>query len=546
MQCANFLCYKILNMQEAILQQSYQSLVIENQKLHSKLSEQEEQISALQSKLDWFIKQTFDKKSEKFYPDNFVECLPLFSQEELGEPTEPKEEKSNVKAHSRNTRGKTNQLGDNTDSGLRFDDGVEIIVEDIYPEEIEGLSADEYEIIGQEFSDRLASRESKTVVHRRVFHKAKLKSPSQIVKAAVPAQVLDGIYFSVSFLVEMIVDKCLYSLPLYRQHQRLSYEGFHLSRGTLITNFNRCCSQLFPIVEALGFSVLLSRILAIDETPMKVGVDSAKHKMKRGYVWPIYGDKDEIVYNYRRSRGAVVLGELLANFIGTVLSDGYSAYKSYVEGQKKAGFSDSVLQASCWVHARRAFVRLEDKRPEEYTKAIEFIGKLYKIEKEVDSNKYSDVLIARQKHSLPVVDDYFTWLRSFNGKPVIATNSLLRNAINYSLEREDSLRLFLKKPELQLDTNHLEREIRPIAIGRKNWMFCWTELGAENLCAAQSLIRTCLLHGINPKVYLIDVLQRICLERKKGDDVSDLIPRIWKEQYANNPLKCPSAKIIDH
>lgn len=536
-------------MQESLSQSNYQSVVNENTLLSSKLleqeiliQEQEVQIQELQSSLEWFRKQTLEKRSEKFY--NHSDILPLFKSDEIEEKPAPG---AKVAAHIRKKRGKTQDLGNNQDSGLRFDDNVEIRTEDVYPEEIKGLSEDEYEIIGEEFSDRLACRESKTFIHRRVFHKVKLKSTKDIVKAPVPNQVISRGYLSVSFLVDMLLDKTLYSIPLYRQHQRLKLNGIHLSRGMLSTNFIKTCSLLSPIVNMQLESVLLSRKLAIDETPIKVGVDKLKHKMKKGYVWPIYGERGEIVYNYNRSRGACVLRELLGDYNGIILSDGYSAYKSYADGLKESALGGAT-QASCWVHARRKFVELEKIRPTEYRQALEHIAGLYKVESDLSSSKVNvvEVLSARQKKSVPIVDAYFDWLRSFDGKAILATNSKLRAAINYSLEREESLRVFLKNPELELDTNHLEREIRPIAIGRKNWMFCWTEIGAESLCIAQTLIRTCLLQGVNPRTYLIDVLQRLAIQPDSFNDIASLIPRFWKEEFAvKDRLLCPSQAALE-
>lgn len=516
-----------------ISKETYQSILDENQKLI-------EQNASLKAELKWLKDQIFNKKSEKRFPVNTSEVLPLFAEETSYKSNPPSE--IEVPAHKRRKRGRTEALGDNTESGLRFDEGVEIVVEDIYPKEVEGLSPEEYEIIGQEVSDKLASRVSKTFVHRRIFHKVKIKNSSEILKAPVPELMFARSYLTLSFVVDLILDKTLYSLPIYRQHQRFKFDGFHLSRGFLTKSFNNTCGILAPLAEAQQLSLLLSRILAIDETPMKVGVDKEKHKMKKGYVWPIYGDKDEIVYHYNGSRGASVVRELLGGYEGTILSDGYSAYKSYVEGLKEADLEATVTHATCWAHARRKFVKLEKIRPEEYTKALDFISKLYKIEAELSSKSYSERLTGRLGQSQGIVDDYFSWLRSFYGQPLLATNKLLRDAVKYSLEREDSLRVFLKNPELQLDTNHLEREIRPIAIGRKNFMFCWTEIGAKNLCVAQTLVRTCLLQGVNPREYLIDVLQRLILQREEEGDVSDLIPRLWKEQYAGSPLVCPSQK----
>ena len=288
-----------------------------------------------------------------------------------------------------------------------------------------------------------------------------------MLKAPVSGDVFERSYLTPSFVVDLILDKVLYSIPIYRQHQRLKLEGFHVSRRFLTNSFNKVCRIWKPIVQVQMLSILMSRVLAIDETPMKVGVDKTKHKMKKGYVWPVYGEAREIVYHYNASRGAKVLKELLGDFERTILSDGYK-----------------------------------------------------------------------------VVDEYFSWLMSFQGRSVLATNKDLRDAVRYSLEREDSMRVFLKDPEVQLDTNHLEREIRQIAIGRKNFMFCWTEVEAENLCIAQSLVRTCLLHGINPREYLIDVLQRLVLEEREDGDVLDLIPRVWKEEHGNDLLSCASQRLL--
>ena len=467
---------------------SYDLLVKQNTELLEAIKELQLTNEELQGRVDWFTRQVFGEKSEKHHSDKNLEPLPLFGQLEESCTESSPPETTEVKPHSRKKRGKTQDLGDNSDSGLRFDDGVEIVEEEFYPDEVKELPAENYEVIGKEISDRLASKPSRNFVHRRIFYKVKLKDSSKLNKQAVPKQVFDRSYLSASFLVDMILDKCLYSLPLHRQHQRLKLDGIHLSRGALTDNFIKACMLLSPVAEAQMFSVLLSRVLAIDETPIKVGVDKAKHKMKKGYIWPVYGERNEICYHYHRSRGACVLRELIPEFRGVVLSDGHSAYSSYAKGLKDASLSPLVEQASCWVHARRKFVELENLRPEEYKCAIELIGRLYKIESDCGSNKHDVVLSNRRKLSLPVVDEYFDWLKSFNGKPILATNGKLRNAVFYSLEREESLRLFLKNPKVALDTNHVEREIRTFTIGRKNWMFCCVPQGCIN-CLGQAVRR---------------------------------------------------------
>lgn len=559
---------------------SYDELLTENallrasnQELQARVSQLEESLSQVLSQLDWFKRQVFGKTSEKFYPSD-VSTLPLFAPGTI-EPAQGEESKENeLPETKRRPRGKTKPLGNNGDSGLRFDDNVEIITEDVFPDEAQSLSKNDYEIVDREISDRVVSRKSRRVILRRVFHKIKIKPgvenpvatididsdsallfsesaaserpiPIGILKSPVPKQVIDRSYMAVSFLVDMVLDKILYSLPLFRQHQSLTREGFHFSRSVLTKNFIKTCEFMGRIVEPLKYSVIAGSRIAIDETPMKVGVDEAKHKMNKGYVWPIYGELNEIVYHYNESRGASVIGNLLGpNFKGTVLSDGYPAYNSYMEGLKKSNLGADVVHATCWIHARRKFVKLQKAFPDVYSKALGYIGALYDIETSLAGKSLAEIAQVRLTSSLQVVDDYFIWLKGFSGNPEIARSTEFRNALSYSIEREHSMREFLKNPSLELDTNHLEREIRPIAIGRKNWLFCWTEVGAESLCAAQSLVRTCLLQGVDPRTYLIDVLQRLTLHRADDEDVSDLIPRLWKDLYGMNPIPCPCEEVV--
>lgn len=515
-----------------------------------------EKLSVAESRLEWFTKSVFGKKSEKHLPECH-EQLSLFEKERKEQSCSKKE--LQISEHTRKSPNKQEELDLNKDSGLRFGDNVEIVEEEIYPKETQGMQKEDYEVIGREISDRIASRETKTFIHRKVFLKVKLKTTKTetsesstsskcavIVKAKVPSQVLERSYMSVSFLADLILYKCLYHMPLSRVHQMLKFEKVHLSRPSLIGNFIKACQILKPIVDAQMISVLMSRVLAMDETPMKVGVDKSKHKMKSGYVWPVYGDNNEIVYHYNESRATSVIGSILKDYRGTLISDGYSAYEAYTREQNKGKVEDEFIHASCWVHARRQFAKLETSVPDIYHSAMTIIAELYKIETKLRHKSKEEIYITRRDESSVVVDKYFDWLKSFDGNQLLATESNFKNAVLYSLSREASMKLFLLDPSVPLDTNHLERENRPFAVGRKNWMFCWTEAGANSLCIAQTLVRTCLLHEINPRKYLIDVLQRMALERNENDDVSDLIPRLWKDsEFAKMPLQCPTQIALD-
>jgi transposase len=153
-------------------------------------------------------------------------------------------------------------------------------------------------------------------------------------------------------------------------------------------------------------------------------------------------------------------------------------------------------------------------------------------------------LTFQAEHATPLVDAFFAWLkRTFREQVLLPTNPFT-HAAQYALEREPALRVFLEYPNVPLDTKHLEREIRAIAMGRKAWLFCWTELGARSVGMVQSLLASCRLQGVDPYVYLVDVLQRI--DTHPAFDVHLLTPRLWKQHFANHPLRSDLDRSVNH
>ena len=174
--------------------------------------------------------------------------------------------------------------------------------------------------------------------------------------------------------------------------------------------------------------------------------------------------------------------------------------------------------------------------PELAKEALKQIAELYKIEKHIRDNlTYSDeILVYRQKWSEPIVERFFKWLYEQRQRPEILPSNPLSKALSYALDRKTEIKVFLSHPAVPIDTNHLERALRAIPMGRKNHLFCWTELGAEQLGMLQSLLVTCRLQGINPYTYLVDVLQRV--SQHPASKVEELTPRVWKTKFADNPL----------
>lgn len=478
-------------------------------------------VAELTRQLEWFKQQLFGEKSERRFVGSDSRQLTLG--EWRSEEVPGKE--ITVAEHQRRSRPARSEEQTGEDA-VRFDESVP--VEEI---RLPHPPIDEHhEIVSEKTTLRLAQKPASYVVLKYVRPVVKRKADGVLTCPPAPPSVLGKSVADVSLLACMVIDKFLYHLPLYRQHQRMAAAGVHLARSTLTGLVHREGDLLEPIVEAQIQSVLDSGALAMDESPIKAGIKS-RGKMKTGYFWPIYGDKSEVVFPFSESRSASVLSDLLGGYRGILLSDGYVAYESYVKETKKN------VHAQCWSHTRRQFLKAEAIEPELTETALEYIRQLYKEEALLKPKLVEDAkrMELRAERCKPIVDEFFEWLKTTLETHVLLPSNPFTEAAGYALDREKPLRVFLEYPDVPIDTNHLEREIRPIALGRKNWLFCWTEIGAKYVGIFQSLLVTCRLQGVDPYTYLVDVLQRV--ESHPASDVAALTPRLWKERFAANPLR---------
>jgi hypothetical protein len=319
---------------------------------------------------------------------------------------------------------------------------------------------------------------------------------------------------------------------LYRQHQRLLDNGIDVSRPWLTQLSQRSISLLEPIYDAQFDSIRASRVKAMDETPIKAG-RKERGKMRIGYFWPVYGENNEVCFPFFPSREAENVERALGKEPApgsVILTDGYAAYASYA---KKVG----IAHALCWVHSRRKFVEAQTTEPQGVIEALRRISALYAIEDDIrDLGLVGEAKqIHRLTHSKPHVETFFAWVARCLQEHGLRPTTPFAEALNYVRERRLGLELFLTDPDVAMDTNHLERNLRAIPMGRKNWNFCWTELGAKHVGIVQSLTVTCRLHGIDVYTYLVDVLQRV--GEHPAARVAELTPRLWKLNFAANPLR---------
>ena len=488
------------------------------------------QTADLQRQLDWLKRQVFRQKSERRLIDVAPGQMSLGEVIDQGEATAPPDAGRPVAAHVRKSAARTPDAGAES---LPFFDASRVPVEviELPNPEVAGLAADEYLVIGAKETFRLAQRPGSHVVIKYVRPVVKLVSSQALTCAPAPAGVIDGSRADVSFVAGLLVDKFAYPLPLYRQHQRLQDAGFHVSRPWLTQLAQQGAALLEPIHEALLASIRASRVLAMDETPIKAGQTGAG-RMKQGCFWPIYGERDEVAFPFFESRRHEHVSNALGRLApGTVLlSDGYAAYALYAE-------ATGIPHAPCWAHSRRLFFEAKDADPERVGEALDQIGSLYAVEallrdKQLRGERKRDY---RLEYAKPVVHQFFDWVeRQLTAQGLLPRNPLTQ-ALAYVRERRAGLEVFLTDPDVPIDTNHLERALRVIPMGRKSRLFCWTELGARQVGIVQSLIATCRLHGVDPYDYLVDVLQRVA--RHPAAKVALLTPRLWRQHFAPHPLR---------
>ncbi len=491
------------------------------------------EVAQLRHQLEWFRRQLFGSKSEKrLIPENPEQGI--LGQEFIGS----EDSDSNVLTKTTTVAGHERKSGvkpaPTTDESIPFFDESKVPVEviEVPCREAAGLAPDQYEVIGQKVSHRLAQRPGSYVVLKYVRPMIKRLDTQAISCAKAPVGVLEGSRADVSFLAGLLIDKCTYHLPFYRQHQRLAAAGIKVSRAWLTQIAQSTIALLEPIYEAQLASIRTSRVKLVDETPIKAGL-ARPGKMKTGQMWPIMGEQDEICFAFYPGRGGQYLDMALGDkppHKAVLHTDGYAVYANYAA---RLG----LTHAQCWAHCRREFVRAQSIEPERAEKALEMIAALYAVERTIAEQH----LQGEQKHALrqseakPIVEQLFAWINKQFDKQGFLPSSPFTKAMAYARERKEGLMVYLDDPDVAIDTNAIERALRVIPMGRKNWLFCWTELGAQQIGVMQSLLVTCKLHDIEPYDYLVDVLQRI--SEHPYSNIEDLTPRRWKPLFANNPMR---------
>src|SRR6202521_3073446 len=344
-------------------------------------------------------------------------------------------------------------------------------------------------------------------------------APERLIKAGLPTEAM---------VASVLVAKYAWHLPLYRQSQMLLAQGLDIKRSILAFWVGYAAAELKPIHLRLRELVLTSGKIAVDETVAPV-LDPGRGCTKKGYFWAIarddrpWGGTDPpaVAYTYAPGRGAVHALKLLDHYRGIVQCDGYAAYKTIAN----AASDEAVTLAFCWAHLRRRFFDIAEGGPAPIaSEALARIAALYAIEKTIRGRSAAERRAVRQEKSKPLVLALKAWLEQQLAR--VSAKATIAEDIRYGLNHWEGLTRFLDDGRIELDTNIVERSMRPIVLNRKNALFAGHDQGAENWACIASLSETCKLHGVDPQAYLTDVLTKL-VNLWPASRLDELMPWAW-------------------
>ncbi|HLX29087.1 MAG TPA: IS66 family transposase [Casimicrobiaceae bacterium] len=362
--------------------------------------------------------------------------------------------------------------------------------------------------LGEDISEMLDFVPGYFKVLRHIRPKFSCAHCSRIIQLPAPARPIERGLPAPGLLAQVIVAKYGDHCPLYRQHAIYRRSGVDLDRAILADWVGGAARLLEPLVESLGRYVRAGEKLHADDTPVPV-LDPGRGKTKTGRLWtyvrddrPAAGaDPPAVWYRYSPDRKAEHPQAHLRGFRGILQADAYSGFAPlYATG--------AILEASCWAHARRKFYDLfvADRSPIA-TEALRRIGALYAVEREIRGCPPAQRALARQHRVGPLLDALQEWLSAT--LQTVSAKSELAGAIRYALTRWTSLTRYRDDGRIEIDNNSAERSIRPLVLGRRNYLFAGSDAGGERAANIYSLIGTALLNGMDPYLYLRHVLERI-------------------------------------
>ena len=378
--------------------------------------------------------------------------------------------------------------------------------------------------IGEDVAEKLDYTPGTFTVERHIRGKWACAQCETLMQAPVPAHVIDKGIPTTGLLAHVLIAKYLDHLPLYRQEGIFGRAGLPIPQSTLAQWVGQMGVALQPLVDALKAEMLTYPVLHADETPVAM-LDPGAGKTHRAYLWSYsigaFEPVKAVVYDFAESRAGKHAQSFLGEWRGTLVCDDYSGYKALI--------AEGVTEAGCMAHARRKFFDLHTHHQSQIAgEALAYFQKLYIIERELTELEHDDRRRLRQEQAKPVLDEFESWLKG--RRQQVPNGSATAKAIDYSLRRWAALVQYLHDGQVPIDNNWIENRIRPIATGRKNWLFAGSLRAGQRAAAIMSLIQSAKLNGHDPFAYLKDVLSR--LPTQPFSKIAELLPHRWQSNPA--------------
>jgi transposase len=527
---------RIIKDQQSLLERLSSELRAEREARRKEHEQDQALIRSLQAQVAWFQRQLFGRKSEKHavsdpnWPTFFDEEFSKKDPEVENAGLEASEEIERVTVRDRRQARRNRKMMENLPVLER---------EYIDPE---GIDLSVYRKIGEEVTRIVEHVPGKLYIKEIIRNKYGLRDntivpgggkPGVLIAPMPKLPVYKGIA-GASLLSEMLLQKYQYHVPFYRQVQQMRHLGLSLTESTVDGWFMPAVSLLEPLYGVLKDEILHSDYIQSDETTVPV-MGKKDHRASKEYLWMVRAVVERLVlFHYDKgSRAGRVIQELAKNFHGYLQCDGFEGYESAFKT------NSNVCLVNCMAHIRRHFEAALDENREAAGHAIGEIGKLYKVERLCDENGLSagERKAKRQKLSRPIMESLRQWMET--DCLACSPQSLMGKAVTYAYTRWDNMMHYLDDGRIMIDNNLAENAIRPITLGRKNYLFCGNEKAASAMSVVCSLLATCKAHNVNPRLYLNDVIARMpYLKEAPKEKLAELLPHKWKLSHKEAVLDC--------
>jgi transposase len=517
----------------------YQNFESERTSYEKLLLEKDQTIIKLKQQVEMLQRKIWGKSSEKYIPEDpqqrklDFEGLDLLPEEkELA--TSAKEEIEKYKTIRVKVEDKNHPVRKPLPENLPREETH------IYPENINFENWTELE---PEITEVLERDPSRWYVRRIIRHKYVLKDKSlvrdiekQIITAPMPVLPIAKSYAGATLLADIVIDKYVNHLPFYRQIQMFKQQGISIAPATMNGWFGDVADLMRPAYYRLKELVLRSGYIQSDETTIPI-INNEKHKTINGYIWMVRAVTEDLVffhYDYG-SRAQKVALQLFKDFQGVIQTDGYAVYDIY---ENKKG----VLPIGCWAHARRKFEEALKEDEVRASYALEQIGLLYQVERRADKENLSDEERSelRSRLAYPIMVAFEKWmLREY---PKVLPKGRIGKALRYTYNTYHKLTRYHLDGKLKIDNNLGENAIRPIALGRKNWLFCGNHESAENAAIMYSMLGCCKAHEVNFRDWLVFFLNNIHkYDNDYTKDLAELLPHNFKPKNQKSNINVSAA-----